>query len=300
MQLKRATGCVIWTFVPHHALILAKRSLLKDLQPSDLADHKYHLEGEKKEILRRVVCTHGTRERLLKEIVAWARDPSSETIYWLFGAGGSGKSTIAYTIARRFELATADDVVVLGGNFFCSRQFEETRLATRIIRTIVYHLALGCKAFADALSDSGKFDTVNQNVRAQLEGLLIGPWQASESARFADLTKPAPQYLIIIDALDEIVGSGGSEFLRDLLDVINENGLKGLKFFATSRPDPDLVTHVGYFEDKQLYRLEEVPFEEAQGDIRTYLNTELPHVSGKILRSWSRLLLGYSSMLPLS
>ena len=270
-------------FVPHPALIPAKRSLLKDLQPSDIADHKYHLEGEKKEMLRRVVCTRGTRERLQKDIVAWARDPSSETIYWLFGAGGSGKSTIAYTIARRFELATADDLVVLGGNFFCSRQFEETRLATRIIRTIVYHLALRCKAFADALSDSGKFDTVNQNVCAQLEGLLIGPWQASEAARFTDLKTPPPQYLIIIDTLDEIVGSGGSEFLRDLLDVINERRLKGVKFFATSRPDPDLVTHVGYFGDKQLYRLEEVPFEEVQGDIRTYLNTELSHVGREVI-----------------
>lgn len=283
MQLKRATGCVTWTFGPYPALILAKRSLLKDLQPSDLADHKYHLEGEKKEVLRRVVCTRGTRERLQKDIVTWARGPSSETIYWLFGAAGTGKSTIAYTIARRFELATADDMIVLGGNFFCSRQFEETRFATRVIRTIVYHLALRCKAFADALSHSGEFDTVIQNVRAQLEGLLIGPWQASESARLADLSKPPPQYLIVIDALDEIDGSGGSEFLRDLLDVINENRLKGLKFFATSRPDPDLVTHVDYFGDKQLYHLEEVPFEEAQADIRTYLNTGLPHVGREVI-----------------
>ena len=67
MQLKRATGCITWTFVPHPALILAKRSLLKDLQLSDLVDHKYHLEGEKEEVLQHVVCTYGTREHLQKE-----------------------------------------------------------------------------------------------------------------------------------------------------------------------------------------------------------------------------------------
>lgn len=259
------------------SLIFAKRSLLKDLKPSDLSDHKYHLEGEKKEVLRRAVCTRGTRERLLNNIVTWAKESSSETIYWLFGPAGSGKTTIAYTIARRFELATPEDTIVLGGNFFSSRQFEETRFATRIIRTIVYHLALRCKAFADALTHSGKFDTVNQAVRAQLEGLLIGPWQASESARLADSSTPSPQYLIVIDALDEIDGTGGSEFLCDLLNVINENRLHGLKFFATSRPDPNLKAHVDSFADKRLYRLEEVPFEEAQADIRTYLNTSLPH-----------------------
>jgi hypothetical protein len=268
---------------PYLPLIFAKRSLLKDLKPSDLSDHKYHLEGEKKEVLRRAVCTPGTRERLLNGIVTWAKGSSSETIYWLFGPAGSGKTTIAYTIARRFELAAPEDTIFLGGNFFSSRQFEETRFATRIIRTIVYHLALRCKAFADALSHSGKFDTVNQDVRAQLDGLLIGPWQACESARLANLSRPPPQYLIVIDALDEIDGTGGSEFLRDLLNVINENRLNGLKFFATSRPDPNLVVHVGSFADKQLYRLEEVPFEEAQADIRTYLKTSLPRAGDKAI-----------------
>ena len=271
------------TLEPYLPLIFAKRSLLKDLQPSDLSDHKYHLEGKKKEVLRRAVCTHGTRERQLNDIITWAKGSSSETIYWLFGPAGSGKTTIAYTIARCFELAAPEDTIVLGANFFASQQFEETRFATRVIRTIVYHLALRCKAFADALTHSGKFDTINQNVRAQLDGLLIGPWQKSESARLINSSTPPPQYLIVIDALNEIEGTGGSEFLRDLLNVINENRLNGLKFFATSRPDPNLVAHVGSFTDKKLYRLEEVPFEEAQADIRTYLKTSLPRVGDKAI-----------------
>jgi len=266
-----------------------KRSLLKDLQPSDLADQKYHLEGAKKEVLRRSVCTHGTRKRLLNDIVTWAKGSSSETIYWLFGPVGSGKSTIAHTIARRFELVTADDPVVLGGNFLCSRQFEETRTATCIVRTIVYQLALKCKPFADALTHSGKFDTINQSPAAQLEGLLVEPWKASETTRLASSSTPQPQYLIVIDALDEIDGTGGSEFLRDLLDVINDNRLKGLKFFATSRPDPDIVSHVDAFGDKQLYRLEKVPVEEAQGDIRVFLSASVPNAPNDIIDQVVRL-----------
>jgi len=218
---------------PHEILITLKRTLIKELQPSDLADHKYYLEGEEKEVLRRSVCTRGTRKRLLKEIIAWAEESSTGTIYWLFGPAGSGKSTIAYTIARRFELVTTDDTIVLGGNFMSSRLFEETRSATRIVRTIVYQLALKCKPFADALTHSGKFDTINRSPRDQLEGLLIEPWQASESARLANSSTTPQQYLIVIDALDEIDGTGGSEFLQDLLSVIKENRLKGLKFFAT-------------------------------------------------------------------
>jgi len=230
-------------------------------------------------LLRRAVCTPGTRVRILGDITKWANDTSSESqsVYWLLGQAGSGKSTIAYTIARRFEFASdADDTIGLGGNFFCSRQFEETRFETRIIRTIVYHLALRWKVFADALRRSGKFNTVHHNVRAQLESLLIEPW---EQACLAEPSKP-PRFLVVIDALDEIDGQGGSVFLRDLVDVISKHRLRGLKFFATSRPDPDLVAYLRSFEDKQFYRLEQVPIREAQADITTYLNSNLPHFAG--------------------
>ena len=84
-----------------------------------------------------------------------------------------------------------------------------------------------------------------------------------------------------IDALDELDRKDGSGFLRDLLDSINKHRLQGLKFFATSRPDPDLVTHLESFKDKRLYRLGQVPIEEAQADITTYLNANLGHSVGR-------------------
>jgi hypothetical protein len=254
--------------------------LFNGLTPSRIADHKYHLESKEERRVRREVCTPGTRVRILDDIITWAKNtsPGSPNVYWLFGQAGSGKSTIAYSVARRFEFAgDPNDTIILGGNFFCSRQFEETRLSKCIIRTVVHHLALKCRAFADQLSDAD-FETVNQDVRAQLENLLIAPWQASKPDRCPDPLNPPPHYLIVIDALDEIDGTGGSDFLRDLLEVIdkNENRLQGLKFFVTSRPDPNLVRHVDSLKSKQLYRLEHVPPEEAQRDIRTYLMVELP------------------------
>ena len=230
-------------------------------------------------MLRRAVCTPETRVDILAKITKWANDdsPESQSVFWLFGQAGSGKSTIAYTIARRFEFASdTDDTIVLGGNFFCSRQTEETRDITCIIRTIVYHLALRCKAFADALRASGDFDTIYQDPGVQLERLLIEPWKQAQSAD----PSQSLHFLVVIDALDEIEEQGGSEFLRELLDGINKHHLQGLKFFATSRPDPKLVDHVQSFEDKQLYRLEQVPMTEAEADITTYLNANLPYFSG--------------------
>ena len=232
------------------------------------------------------MCTPGTRVRILDDIVTWAKNTSSDSpnVYWLFGHAGSGKSTLAYTIARRFEFAgDSDNTIILGGNFFCSRQFEETRLSKYIIRTIAYHLALKCKPFAEALSRSGRLDTITQNRRTQLDGLLFGPWQESEAARLADTSTP-PHYLIVIDALDEIDGTGGSEFLRDLIDIINKSNekcLSGLKFFITSRSDQVLVAHVKSLERKLFYCLQDVKQEEACADVATYLNISLPHFVGR-------------------
>ncbi|KAF8157273.1 WD40-repeat-containing domain protein [Crassisporium funariophilum] len=258
-----------------------KDLFLDRLKPSDIAHHDYLLEGEEGRILRRQVCTPGTRVRILHDIVTWAKDTSPEgsNVYWLFGHAGSGKTTLAYTIARRFEFAgDSENTIILGGNFFCSRQFTETSLSKYIIRTIAYHLALKCRPFSDALIRSGRLDTITQNRRSQLDGLLFGPWQESEAARRADTSTPL-HYLIVIDALDEIDGTGGSEFLRDLVDAINNNKEKcfaSLKFLVTSRSDQVLVDHVRSLKRKQLYRLQDVKEEEARADVAIYLNASLP------------------------
>jgi hypothetical protein len=254
---------------------------LEGLKPSSLADHKYDLENKEEKLVLREACTPGTRVRILDDIITWATDtsPGSPNVYWLFGQGGSGKSTIAYSVARRFEFAgDPNNTIILGGSFFCSQQFEETRLSKWIIRTVAYNLALNCRAFADQLKHAN-FGTVNQNVHTQLNCLLIAPWQASKADRCPDPLNPPPHYLIVIDAPDEIDEPGRSNFLRALLGVIdkNENPLQGLKFFVTSRSDPDLVKQVKSLQSKQLYHLEDVPPEEAQHDIRLYLAAELPH-----------------------
>ncbi|KAF5320248.1 hypothetical protein D9611_011282 [Ephemerocybe angulata] len=242
-----------------------------DLKASHRADHKYHLGAKDRERLIRAVCTPGTRVDILGRVVQWGNDTSSESpsVYWLFGPAGSGKSTIALTVARRFELTGDErDTIKLGGNFFCSRLFDETRTVTHIVPTIVYHLALRCAAFAETLRGSGlSFDVLKE--------LLVDPWCRSQLKN--DGSADPGRYLIVVDALDEIEGKDGSEFLRGLLNVIRENKLPNLKFFITSRSDPDLVTRVERFERKEWCRLQDVEEEIVTADIARYLQTNLPH-----------------------
>ena len=246
------------------------------MHPSEKADYKTVLEGQG---LKREACTKGTRVKILEDITKWANDRTlaSPRVFWLTGQAGSGKTTIAYTIAKQFEEdADFNGHTILGGNFLCSRQSQETRAQNRILPTIAYHLARKCKSYADALHVADKFDSVKFNVATQLKDLLVGPWKQSRGSRGLE----PPLYLIVIDALDEIEDKGGSAFLGDLLDTINKYDLRGLKFLVTSRSDRELVERCKSFTSEAVWRLQDVPIEEARTDIRIYLKDKLEKLHG--------------------
>ena len=134
--------------------------------------------------MTREPCTEGTREEILKDIIAWANAISADSppVFWLTGQAGSGKTTIAYTIAQYFHKLEKKEHTgrrtVLAGTFFCSRQFEETRRQIRIIPTLAYQLARKSRSYAHALHELDKFDSADK-LAEQMEDLFVGPWQKS-------------------------------------------------------------------------------------------------------------------------
>ncbi|PPQ85232.1 hypothetical protein CVT25_010005 [Psilocybe cyanescens] len=249
-----------------------KKASLNDLNPSKKADYKTVLEGQS---LRREACAEGTRVDILGEITHWANDQSSDSphVFWLTGQAGSGKTTIAYTIAKRFEKGQA---TVLGANFLCSRQFEQTRSVHRILPTIAYQLAYKCRSYVSALHIhvDDKSAVVDHDVSEQMQELLVEPWSN------ANHPNNLPTYLIIIDALDEINESGGSNLLAVLLTTISQQHFTGLKFLVTSRTDPRIVELWDEFKFKTICRLQDVPIEDAEADVERYLDAKLPNLAG--------------------
>jgi hypothetical protein len=218
--------------------------------------------------------------KIREDIIGWAMDgsPDSPSVFWLTGQAGSGKTTIAYTIAQHFDkldkVKNSNLHTVFGGSFFCSRQFEETRERIRILPTLVYQLAQKSRSYAHALHEADKFDS-DDKLSEQMEDLLSGPWQESEAERHE-----LPPYLVVIDALDEIEGQEGSAFLADLLKAIDGRYLRGLKFFITSRPDPDVTRLCESLPPKVVRRLQDVPREDVGSDIDAYLRAKLPNLDG--------------------
>jgi len=228
-------------------------------------------------VLTREQCTKGTRVDILERIYQWAinSSPDGPSVFWLTGQAGSGKSTIACTVAGHFDKGTNSDLqTILGANSFCSRQFEDTRRQNYIIPTIVYQLAHNFSSYASVLSRTNKFDSADV-LSEQLKDLLVDPWQQS-----ANESSPSklPPYLVVVDALDEIDDGGGSGFLRDLLETIEEGHLRGLKFLVTSRPDPELAALCSSFESYAICRLYEVPTADVEADIDLYFRTKLPEL----------------------
>src|ERR1700676_2798795 len=91
-------------------------------------------------------CLKGTREGVLQDIETWELDQMNESVYWLMGVAGCGKSTVAQTFAGR-SAASGN----LGASFFCSRDYPDRRNLHLIFSTIAYDLAYWNPDFKSAL-----------------------------------------------------------------------------------------------------------------------------------------------------
>src|SRR5882762_6245437 len=106
---------------------------------------------------RRVSCTKGTRVETLDTIYRWFRGEILETgetlsmqgnrlgrIFWLDGVAGTGKSTIAQTVAYHFNQTHE-----LGASFFCSRDDAGCSNIALVFPPIAYQLCLLSPAFRE-------------------------------------------------------------------------------------------------------------------------------------------------------
>src|SRR5580700_4769972 len=92
-------------------------------------------------------CHPETRIDLLRHIKEWVDDPQGKCIFWLNGMAGTGKSTVARTVAQSF----ADDGR-LGASFFFKRGEGERGNASRFFTTIAAQLVRTVPATTPYLS----------------------------------------------------------------------------------------------------------------------------------------------------
>jgi hypothetical protein len=217
-----------------------------------------------------VRCLPDTRVELLDQIMKWAKDDNGKPIFWLNGMAGTGKSTIARTVAELFAKQR-----LLGASFFFKRGEGERGNAKRFFTTIATDLMIRVPEIRPSIRKAMDSDPgiCNKYLKDQFEKLLFQPLSEVTSLKPLEL-------VVVIDALDECERD---EDIREILQLLSRTkGLNpvSLRIFVTSRPE----FHIR-FGFKQMpngtYKdliLHEVLRETIEHDIRVYLKHELTRI----------------------
>ncbi|GAB1526880.1 hypothetical protein RhiTH_010053 [Rhizoctonia solani] len=249
--------------VAHEHLVVTR---LENLTPAKLAAYDSTHGTE----VNRRTCTKNTREMILHDLNHWSDDTDAKRIYWMNGMAGTGKTTIACSLAQALEARGQ-----LGGSFFCSRASPECRDANRIVPTISYQLAQYSTPFRAALFQvlDEDPDVGSRNITSQFERLLRNPLMESRNQLIGNA-------VIVIDALDECESPSAVKLVLEAL-LKCTSGLP-IKFLVTSRPDPRIYDKISQNSHPQgMMHLHEIEHSIVRADIELYLKEELSDMAPK-------------------
>ena len=209
-------------------------------------------------------CLKGTRESVLNEIEQWTKDFERSPIFWLNGLAGTGKSTIAQTVA---EILFADGH--LGASFFCSRGVEDRSDLQLIFPTLAFQLAQQYPEFRSSLIPllRSNPDVMHESLRDQMRSLIVEPLQTTKLST-----------VVVIDALDECKDDEPESAILLVLGQL-VSSIPAVKFFITSRPEMHIMS--GFRgpllkKSTDTFILHDVEPRTVDNDIRHFFEHELP------------------------
>ncbi|KAI2967299.1 hypothetical protein CBS147324_7076 [Aspergillus niger] len=218
-------------------------------------------------------CLAGTRTELLRQVQDWGRS-SDKCIFWLSGMAGTGKSTIARTVARMFK---EDDM--LGASFFFKRGEGDRGSAVKFFPTIVKQLAVHIPQMVPGIRKAIEDDPAipGSSLRDQFNKLILQPLLTVDHGKVMKST------VIVIDALDECEPEEDMEIILDLLPEVETATNMAIRFFLTSRPE--IPIRCGFDEiDKSKYQntiLQDLDEDLIKHDIALYLREEFSKIQQK-------------------
>lgn len=212
-------------------------------------------------------CHPGTRVKLLYEIQEWARSADSQSIFWLNGMAGTGKSTISRTVATRLNQQQ-----VLGASFFFKRGEGDRGVAKKLFPTLIYQLV---SKVPDLIPEVHKAIEDDQNISTQdliqqFDKLIFQPLLKLH------LHQPAI-FVILIDALDECESEDKIKLILQLLFKLQDIKSMQLRVFLTSRPEFPIRLGFKNHEYHNLI-LHELPKTVVEDDIRLFLKNKLADI----------------------
>jgi hypothetical protein len=182
----------------------------------------------------------------------------------LSGWAGTGKSTLARTVAREYYNRGR-----LGASFFFSRGKEDVSHAGEFFTSIAIQLAGHSPALGDLIRKaiSSNPHVASQVRRDQWKLLILEPLSKLEAG---SLQQPL---VLVIDALDECDGDNDIRGILQLFSKVKTLGTVGLRIFVTSRPETPI--RLGFHNMPGILHqdliLHEIPQGTVDNDILVFL-----------------------------
>jgi len=187
----------------------------------------------------------------------------------LSGLAGTGKTTIAKTIAERLF---ADGL--LGASFFCSRDFKDRRNLHFIFPTLATQLARKYTEFRSILVPLIQRDPgiAYESLYNQMNKLIVRPLKESRIST-----------AIVIDALDECEDEEPASAILFVLGQLVSK-IPRVKFFLTGRPEPRIsegfrLPLLAKMTD--VFTLHNVEPDQVDSDIRLFFKNGFSELAGR-------------------
>jgi hypothetical protein len=184
-------------------------------------------------------CLSGTRQAILSLIYDWigSKEPG-HNVFWLRGAPGSGKSTIASTVAAQLDSRDSRlrqlGLGSLGATFFCKRDDDSLNQPGLVFPTLAFRLASAFPLLKEGILSALKADPdIGQSpIANQFQKLIFDPLSLLQDRLVAPV-------VIIIDAVDEC---GNESTRKPFLQSLKKVGVLPIwfKVLVTSRPEQDI------------------------------------------------------------
>jgi len=199
-------------------------------------------------------------------IVNWVDNPDSERTLVLFGQAGTGKSSIAHEIARRF-----DKMHRLTSSFIFLRKEQSEGEAYHLFTTLARDLSDRYPSFKAALGrvikDNSSLRLRTRDYPTLFKSLILEPLK--------DLHIVGP-ILVVIDALDESGAVTGGNGLHKFLAQNLSRLPSSFRVFITSRPEDDIESAFVEAPSVRIKRMNDLELAaKTHDDILTVLRTRL-------------------------
>jgi hypothetical protein len=214
-------------------------------------------------------CLLGTRKGIINDLTDWVNSADAPRICLLTGVAGSGKSSIANTLAHQFE-----ELGRLGSSFCFDRSHAAERRPDNLFSTIARDLA-----DLDAQRKSALWHVVQGKRTLRTTRAAAEQFDKFVLLPTVDLMAIGP-ILIVIDALDE---SGDKAARAGLLSILGREVSKlppNFRILVTSRAEADIQHTFENHQDVICMYMEAINRRSTDDDIYLFIKLQLSKVHG--------------------